>query len=57
MDAQVDVLVSEQAGFILQRTGMTALYNTVIQHDPKQVGWWWPVVPPWLNGLERLPDD
>lgn len=37
MDAQCDVLVSEQAGYILQRTGMSQLYNNVLQHKAEQV--------------------
>lgn len=37
IEAQCDVLVSEQAGYILKRTAMTSLYNTVVQHKPTQV--------------------
>lgn len=37
VEAQVNVLISEQASFILTRTGMLRIYNCFLQHQPNQV--------------------
>ena len=35
LDAHLDTLVSEQASFVLARSGLAYIYNTVQQHQPK----------------------
>jgi len=37
IDVHVGVLISEQAGLILQKTGMTGVYNAFVTHKPNQV--------------------
>jgi len=36
VEAQVNVLISEQASFVLTRTGMLRIYNCFLQHQPNQ---------------------
>jgi len=37
VEAHIDTLVSEQASFVLNQSGLAYLFGTVQQHQPKQV--------------------